>query len=107
MAILANTANRIKIWADSDVTVGTPEQIDPSGPNANAGGWLTKRLIIKAWPDNGNEIRIWDKSLFAYYPLDAGETLECWVSNTEVFRVNASAGGNGYSVYLELQTGGN
>lgn len=99
-------ASRIKIWADSDVTTGTPEQIDPNGPNANAGGWLTKRIVIKAWPNNGNQIRVWDKSLHSYYPLNAGEELECWVSNTEVFRVDSDAGGNGVSVYLELQVGG-
>lgn len=105
-ADLRISASRIKIWADSDVTVGTPEPIDPSGPNVNAGGWLTTRLIIRAWGDNQGEIRVWDKSLFAYFPLLASEELECWVSNTEIFRVNASAGGNGYSVYMELQTGG-
>lgn len=99
------TASRIKFWADSDVTVGDPEPIDPSGPNASTGGWLTKRLIIKAWGGNQGEIRVWDKSLSAYYPLLSSEELECWVSNTEIFRVNASAGGNGYSVYMELQVG--
>lgn len=106
MADLRFSANRIKIWADSDVTVGTPEPIDPNGPNAAAGGWLTRRLVIKAFEGNGQTvIRLWDKSLFAFYELGAGDSLECWVTHTDLFRINATAAGAGVSVYMELQTG--
>jgi len=109
MAKLAITTNRIKIWGHGNITTGDPEPIDPNGPQVNGvpTGYPTKRVVLKAWTQNtaGQWIAVWDQSRQSYYPLGPGDELDCLVNNTNLFRVNASAGNQGLSVYMELQTG--
>lgn len=111
MAQLTTTSSRIKIWAYTALPTGAPMHIDPNGPtNPDTGqllGYLTKRIFIKAWVGNNGNVQVWDRSQSPgmYYELDSGQEVVLNIDSSLLVLLSGSAGTQGVSVLMELQTG--
>lgn len=108
MAQLITTSSNIKIWRHDALPV-VPMVIDPNGPTAGGVylGYATKRILVKALVANNGNVHVWDRSQSPqmYYELDAGQEVELWIDSSLLVLLSGSAGGQGVSVLMELQTG--
>lgn len=94
-------ASAIKIWASNDLGM-TPGQIDGGGPSGL--GWLTTRIVFKAYSTNAGYVYLYDQSMGGgAYRLSANQELEALVDNSNLFLVCGSQANVGLCVYMERQ----